>query len=74
METGLSDFHELNITVLTMFYTKQKYNTVLYWNYKTFRSKKFRTKLKGELMMFDINNIEFETFDNILLIKLYSLC
>ena len=42
---GLSDFHKMDITVLKMFYAKQKHDTVSYRSYKTLDSKKFRTKL-----------------------------
>ena len=44
VETRLSDFHKMNITILKMFCTKQKHSTVFYRNYKTFDSKKFRTE------------------------------
>lgn len=56
---GLSDFHKMNITVLKMFYAKQKHDTVSYRNYKTLDSKKFRTKLGNQLMKVDVNSIEF---------------
>ena len=62
VKKGWSDFHKMKITVLKMFYTKQKHNTVFYRNYTTFHSKKFKAKLK-----FYINNIDFQTFHNILL-------
>ena len=48
-----------------MFYTKQKQNTVSYRNYK-----KFEANLENDSMRFDINNIEFQTSDNILLFVL----
>ena len=38
VETGLSNFEKMNITVLKMFYTKQNHNTLFYRNYKTFDS------------------------------------
>ena len=72
METGLLDFHKMNITVLKMFYIKQKQNTAFYRNYKKFDSKKFRANLENDSMRFDINNIEFETSDNILSFVLNS--
>ena len=37
-----------------------------YTNYEMFDSKKFRVKLENELVKFDIKNVEFLTFDNIL--------
>ena len=66
-ETELSDFHKMNITVLKMFYTKQKHNILFYRSYNTLDNKKFRTKLENELMKFDITNTEFQTLHNIVL-------
>ena len=34
IETGLSDFHKMNLTALKMFFTKQKHGTIFYRNYK----------------------------------------
>lgn len=56
----------MSITVLLMFYTKQKHDTVFYRTYKTSESKKSMTQVENELMKFDISNIEFQTLDNIL--------
>ena len=39
----------------------------IWWNCKTFNSKKFKTKLENELMKLDINNIELQFFHNILI-------
>ena len=50
-----------------MFYTKQKHEIVFYRNYKTVYSKKYGAMLENVLIKFDRNNIEFQTFDNILL-------
>ena len=33
IETGLSDFHKMNLTVLKMFFIKQKHETIFYRNY-----------------------------------------
>ena len=35
IETGLSDFHKMNLTVLKMYLTKQKHETIFYRNYKS---------------------------------------
>ena len=56
----------MSITVLLIFYTKQKHDTVFYRTYKTSESKKSMTQVENELMKFDISNIEFQTLDNIL--------
>ena len=34
IETGLSDFHKMNLTVLKIYFTKQKHETIFYRNYK----------------------------------------
>lgn len=49
-----------------MFLIEQKHNRKFYRNYKTIDSKKFRKKLENDLMKFNIKNIEFQTFHNIL--------
>ena len=36
LETGLPDFHKLNVNVLKMFFKKQSPNVISYRNYKTF--------------------------------------
>ena len=42
IETGLSDFHKMNITVLKMFFSKQKHETFFFRNYKKFDNSAFR--------------------------------
>ena len=49
-----------------MFLIEQKHNRKFCRNYKTIDSKKFRKKLENDLMKFNIKNIEFQTFHNIL--------
>ena len=41
METGISDFHKMVITVLKIFYKKQKPKIIHYRNYKTFNDNLF---------------------------------
>ena len=49
IETGVSDFHKLVVTVLNMFNEKQKPKIIQYRNYKTFSKKLFRIELdKGK--------------------------
>ena len=45
IETGLSDFHKMNLTVLKMFFTKQKHETIFYRNHKKFNNLKFKKAL-----------------------------
>ena len=67
IETGLSDFHKMNLTVLKMFFTKQKHETIFYRNYKKFNNLKFKEALNKELMKHDLNNIDYENFHEIVL-------
>ena len=67
IETGISDFHKINLTVLKMYFNKQKNNAVFYRNYKKFDKQEFRNSLDRELLNHDINNIEFETFQNVMI-------
>ena len=41
LETGLSDFHKLTVTVLKMFFKKQSPNVISYRNYKIFSNDSF---------------------------------
>ena len=45
IETGISDFHKLVVTVLKMFYKKQKPEIIQCRNYKTFNEQLFRIEL-----------------------------
>ena len=65
-ETGLSDFHKMNITVLKIFYSKQKHKTVFFRNYKKFDNSAFKEALNRELLKYDLNNIKYDTFQEII--------
>ena len=62
IETGLSNFHKMNLTVLKMFFTKQKHETIYYRNYKKFDNLKFKEALNRELMKHDLSNIIMKIF------------
>ena len=49
LETGLSDFHELIVTVLKTFFKKQSSKIISYRNYKNFSNDLFRTDLINEI-------------------------
>ena len=66
IETGLSDFHKMNITVLKMFFNKQKHETVFFRNYKKIDNSAIREALNRELLKYDLNNIEYDTFQEII--------
>ena len=65
METGISDFHKMVITVLKIFYRKQKPKIFYYRNYKTFDANK--EELNNDLLSIDINNAELVEFTNTVL-------
>ena len=48
LETGLSDFHKLTVTVLKMFFKKQSPKLISYRNYKNFSNDSFCTDLINE--------------------------
>ena len=62
METGISEFHKMVITVLKIFYNKQKPKIIHYRNYKTFNANLFKEELNNELLSSDINNAELVEF------------
>ena len=66
IETGLSDFHKMNITVLKMFFSKQKHETVFFRNYKKFVNFAFREALNRELLKYDLSNIDYDTSQEII--------
>ena len=67
MEMGISDFHKMLITVLKIFYKKQKPKIIHYKNYKTFNANLFKKELNNELLSIDNNNAELVEFINTIL-------
>ena len=61
-DTGVSDFYKMTVPV----FHKQKPNIVSYRSYKRFRNNSFRTELDKELLKYDLRNIEYERFINVL--------
>ena len=49
-----------------MFFSKQKHETVFFQNYKKFDNSAFRKALNRELPKYDLNNIEYDTFQEII--------
>ena len=45
IETGLSDFHKLSLTVMKIFYKKQKSNIIKYRSYRNFDNEAFISNL-----------------------------
>ena len=62
VETGLSDFHKMTLTVMKVFYKKQKPNIVTYRNYKHFSNEAFMLDIKNSIiqMTSENNDLEFD--------------
>ena len=60
LETGLSDFHKLTLTVPKIHYKKQKPLAVTYRDYKNFSNETFRTELLSAVARY--SNISFADF------------
>jgi hypothetical protein len=61
IETGLSDFHKMTITVLKTYFQKQSPVRIKYRNYKKFDDTSFRNELLKKL---DTINLEHITYDD----------
>ena len=64
VETGLSDFHRMTITVMKTFFKKKKPKIISYRDYKNFSNISFRNELFGRLSKTDIYNIHYQEFDD----------
>ena len=64
LETGLSDFHKITLTVMKVFYKKQKTNIVTYRNCKHFSNEAFMYDVKNSIiqMTSENNDLEFGQF------------
>ena len=62
VETGLSDFHKMVVSVFKTSFKKQKPKIVTYRDYKCFDNEKFRESL----LIMD-KNISYDTFENLIL-------
>ena len=67
IETGISDFHKMFITVMKVFYKKQKQKIIQYRSYKNFDNQVFQRELNSELLKIDLNNAELSEFTEIFL-------
>ena len=57
-----------------MFFNKHKHETVFFRNYKKFDNSAFREALNKELLKYDLSNIEYDTFQEIIvsLLNIYA--
>ena len=63
VETGLSDFHKLIVTILKLHFPKQKPpNIQTFRDNKRFQNDLFRSELDYELSKLDVRNLELEHF------------
>ena len=67
LETGISDFHKMVITVMKVFYKKQKPKIIQYRSYKNFDNQIFQRELNSELLKIDLNNADLSQFTEIFL-------
>ena len=67
IETSISDSHKMVITVMKVFYKKQKPNIIQYRSYKNVDNQVFYRELKSELLKIDLNNAELSEFTEIFL-------
>ena len=67
VETDISDFYKLVVTVLKTFYKKQRPKITHYRNYKNFENNNFRQDLQKEFLKFDVTNAPLSQFNDIVL-------
>ena len=68
LETGLSDFHKMTLTVMKVFYKKQKPTIITYRNYKYFSNEVFMADVQNRISQatFENNDLEFDLFKAVL--------
>ena len=72
IETGLSDFHKLTITVMKSYYPKQTPLVRVYRDYKNFDQSLFENELLKELYNVHHGKVSYDTFEEIV-VKLLDL-
>ena len=65
LETGLSDFHKLAVTVLNTTYQKNKPKKIYYRNYKNYSNENLRNDLQTIYSWGDIQMMNNDTFNSI---------
>ena len=60
VETGLTDFHKLVVTVLELYFPKQKPYIKTFWDYKRFQNDLLRSEFDYKLSKRDVCKLEFE--------------
>ena len=68
LETGLSDFHKMTLTVMKVFYKKQKPTIITYRSYKNFSNEVFMADVENRISQVTSENkdLEFDVFKAVL--------
>ena len=68
LETGLSDFHKMTLTVMKVFYKKQKPTIITYRSYKNFSNEVFMADFQNRISQVTSENsdLEFDIFKAVL--------
>ena len=67
IDTGISDFRKMVVTVMKIHNKKEKVKNIIYRNNKHFHEQSFDFELNNELLKIDINNAEIKEFNEIFL-------
>ena len=67
IETGISDYHKMAVTVLKTYFKKIKPTIIKYRNYKTFDEVSFKTELTHTLQVNDTENMNYDKFKELFL-------
>ena len=65
IETGLSDFHKLTVTVLKSYFRKNEPKKLINHNFKNVSNQQFRTEHVKELSESNVNARQFDSFQTI---------
>ena len=65
IETGISDFHKMTITILKTFFRKLKPTKIKYRNYKNFDIESFKAELNQSLQTTDHVNMTYDEFKDV---------
>ena len=66
IETGLSDFHQIALTIMKVFYSQQKANIIKFRDYQVFSNETFMNYVYDSFKIFksnyDVKALSFKTF------------
>ena len=67
IETGLSEFHKLTVTVLKSYFKKRNPKELIYRDFKNFSNQQFRTELEKELNENNVDTSQFKLLQTVTL-------